>query len=319
MRLFLTSAYSDREPLATLRRYAACDSRRRHHTTDDPGSADAILFVENSHYFDDIYLGKVRGHSLTARYREKVLVYNEQDLPLGFLPGLYCSMPRTRFNSSRYRACSYILELNPFIEQAWARNPHPDLLFSFMGANRNSIRNSIFALRHKDAYVEDTTSYNMFVGPPELERKRKYAEVLSRSRFVLCPRGGGSSSYRLFETMQSGRVPVILSDDWEPPIGPAWAEFSLRVAESKATVLPTMLDALDDDVAAAMGRKARRAWEDWFAPDALFNTVAGYCTQLLEGRPWLEVIASRLPPRGFATRRAKDCVRPLLRACRKWA
>ena len=41
---------------------------------------------------------------------------------------------------------------------------------------------------------------------------------MDRSRFNLCPRGYGRSSYHLAETIQMGRVPVYLYDDtaWIP-------------------------------------------------------------------------------------------------------
>jgi hypothetical protein len=37
--------------------------------------------------------------------------------------------------------------------------------------------------------------------------KLRYAELLIASKFVLCPRGNGASSIRLFESMQLGICP----------------------------------------------------------------------------------------------------------------
>ena len=48
---------------------------------------------------------------------------------------------------------------------------------------------------------------------------------------MICPRGWGSSSIRLFEVMEMGRVPVIISDAWVNE-APKWADFSVRVSEA---------------------------------------------------------------------------------------
>ena len=56
------------------------------------------------------------------------------------------------------------------------------------------------------------------------------------------PRGLGVSSVRLFDTMRMARVPVILSDEWVEPIGPAWREFSLRIPERDFHCIPDLLE-----------------------------------------------------------------------------
>ena len=52
---------------------------------------------------------------------------------------------------------------------------------------------------------------------------------LDRSSFFV--RGAGTSSIRLFEMLEAGIAPVIISDDWIPPHGPRWDEFALRMPE----------------------------------------------------------------------------------------
>jgi len=92
------------------------------------------------------------------------------------------------------------------------------------------------------------------------------------SKFVLCPRGIATSSYRCYEAMALGRVPVILSDAWVPPAGPDWGEFALIVAEDRIADLPDILRAHEPHWR-AMGRAARAAWEEWFAPEIITYRV----------------------------------------------
>ena len=39
-----------------------------------------------------------------------------------------------------------------------------------------------------------------------------------------------------------GRVPVILSDAWVAPDGPAWEEFSIRIPERQLDEVPRLLE-----------------------------------------------------------------------------
>jgi hypothetical protein len=50
-------------------------------------------------------------------------------------------------------------------------------------------------------------------GSARKEFTTKYAEAIQDSQFVLCLAGNGPATYRYFETMEMGRVPVVLSDE----------------------------------------------------------------------------------------------------------
>jgi Exostosin family len=70
---------------------------------------------------------------------------------------------------------------------------------------------------------------------------RQFIGLCQRSKFVLCPRGVGVSSMRLFESMAMARSPVILSDEWVPLPTIPWEQFSIRVAESDWAKIPEIL------------------------------------------------------------------------------
>ena len=95
---------------------------------------------------------------------------------------------------------------------------------------------------------------------------RVYLDEITRSRFVICPRGQGTTSHRLFEVLQLGRVPVILADAWVPPQGPDWSACSIRIPERDLALLPGRI--LErEPMYAAMARAARETWEQWFSPE----------------------------------------------------
>src|SRR2546430_7005512 len=45
---------------------------------------------------------------------------------------------------------------------------------------------------------------------------------------------------------RSGRVPVIVSDDWVEPTGPNWDEFTIRVPEGAVADIPRLLESRED-------------------------------------------------------------------------
>jgi len=98
---------------------------------------------------------------------------------------------------------------------------------------------------------------------------------------VLCPRGKGPSSWRLFETMRVGRVPVVISDDWVPPPGIDWDSFVVRMPESDVQQIPSVLLGLESEWAERAGR-AQQAWENHLSYERVFGWIGARCTEVLE-------------------------------------
>jgi hypothetical protein len=86
-------------------------------------------------------------------------------------------------------------------------------------------------------------------------------------------------SHRLFEVMQLARVPVLISDDWVAPPGPAWGEFSLRIAESEVRSISKHL-ANREPAFLDMAMKARKAWEEFFAPQRRLSLMLDWLVLL---------------------------------------
>jgi hypothetical protein len=160
----------------------------------------------------------------------------------------------------------------------------------------------------REAYIEDTTALNMFGSYNEDHDlyQRRYIEVIKNSKFILCPRGLGTSSHRIFEAMELGRVPVIISDHWVAPEGPDWEKFSVRVRQKNITDVPELLEGMQRS-AEEMGFNARKAWEEWFSPEKMFDYCIEQCAALLKSNraskplrdlwqliPYLEIRMRRL-------------------------
>lgn len=286
MKVFLASSTRiarDNTSIPAFEKLAAQDRFRVHQLTDDATAADVILFVDCHQHHDDL-LKALRRHPLVLRYPSKILVYNERDHPWCVFPGIYVSMPASRFDKQRQKAFSYHTVEHRF---NLVRDSTPDLLYSFVGARSHKIRERVLSLQNPRGIVE-ASQVNFFDSAPSSEnleqqqrQKMRFVELFRRSKFVLCPRGMGTASFRLFEAMESGRVPVIISDEWMAPRGPDWESFSLRVLESQVENIPTLLQSCEARYP-EMALRARQAYEDWFAPDVVFHRLIENCAELLQ-------------------------------------
>jgi len=77
---------------------------------------------------------------------------------------------------------------------------------------------------------------------------------------------------RLFEAMSLGVAPVLISDRYVLPRGPAWDTFLVRIPERRARDVVAILRPLASQ-SAPRARLARAAWEEWFAPDVIFDRL----------------------------------------------
>lgn len=281
MKLHLTSAYDTHTGLDALLGVAPIDRVGTHELCADATLADAILFVENTQ-FEDLFFKQLLQHPLVKEFPDKVYMYNEMDRPWDVLPGLYCCLTQRHHDPARHRPFAYLYSPNPYVSNVYSANRETQYLFSFMGSMSHACRRPVMKLDHPDAYLRDTSDFNVWTsGTAEMEvRGREYASTLANSHFVLCPRGIGTSSIRLYETLEAGRVPVIISDQWAPPPETDWS-FAIQIEERRVRSIPGLLNALKSE-AAERGLAARQAWLDNYAPDTLFNTVGNSLASLIQ-------------------------------------
>ena len=206
------------------------------------------------------------------------MVYDERDRPWRSFPGVYVSARARGFDQWSQRTWAYLI-----FHDVAVRSSDPDLLFSFVGSNSAPCRKLLFELSHPSGLVEEVRDFMFWDerSPGYTTKRAHYQEVLMRSRFVLCPRGRGTSSMRLYETLAAGRVPVIISDDWVPPRGPDWEACSLRWPEGQIEGLLEVLEERDQDWS-AMRAAARREYAEYFAKDVAFHRLLDLYRELVE-------------------------------------
>lgn len=83
-----------------------------------------------------------------------------------------------------------------------------DIFCSFIGRITHPIRKTIVdKLTGKEGYYISTKNHSL----------KDFCHILARSKYVLCPRGYGKTSFRIMEALQYGAAPIYISDDFIIP------------------------------------------------------------------------------------------------------
>ena len=254
---------------------------------DDPAEAEVVIYTDSG---PKPYCLSIIHDSVFRDYAPKCFVFNEEDKPIPLVRGFYCSLP-SGWRAKGHAMSGFYLGVRAFAELGWPEAPR--LLASFAGSCCNHpIRQRLKAYATDDILVDDLSgsilpAFTSGSGD-EIDRLTEHFKSISRdSFFSLCPRGVGASSVRIFEVMQMGRCPVIISDEWSPPQGIAWEQFSLRIAEDDLPNLRAILLG-HRHRARVMGVIARQVWEEAFSERSALNTILAWSkAAMVAGRPSL--------------------------------
>jgi hypothetical protein len=232
--------------------------------------ADYIVFIEPPTHKFPAYGQVLSDNEIIRLHAERCFAYDWADGPAGFLPGVYPSLPRSRWDPVRVVSGGFLRPYNHAVLETAAvpdASLEPHLLMSFRGASSHPVRKRLLECSAilNDPGIEVSSSDGWF--DHSQEEKRAHASRILGAKFALCPRGVGPATFRIYEAMALGRAPVIVSDEWLPPAGPDWPSFSLVVEEARVAELPQIAREREADWV-EMGCRARAAWEAHFAHPA---------------------------------------------------
>ena len=146
-----------------------------------------------------------------------------------------------------------------------------DILCSFMGSvtaasDRTGVRSKI----HKVLQAKE----GFYFGKGD---STEFINITSRSIFALCPRGMGRTSFRLYEVMQLGAIPIYIWDDaeWLPYKDKLnWDEFSVSINIKDIEKLPELIDSYTSRAIKQKQEKAKELCREYF-------TLEGTCNQIV--------------------------------------
>ena len=147
------------------------------------------------------------------------------------------------------------------------------ILASFIGnINTHVIRQQMQrALLKKERIIVEFGNYK------EEGDKDRFNELMSNSIFALCPRGVGSTSFRLAEAMEYGCIPVYISDTFSLPFEKKinWDNIILKIKQTEINSLYKILTSKAENHHWLLARQQNIAkiYKEYFTMDACSATI----------------------------------------------
>lgn len=102
-----------------------------------------------------------------------------------------------------------------------------------------------------------------------------FINLTANSKFCLCPRGYGLNSFRLYEAMQLGSVPVVITNNfylpWKDELD--WSKFSVLVSEKQIPDLGDILAEYSEEQILFMQKEGKKLWKEYFSMDGLYKNI----------------------------------------------
>lgn len=144
-----------------------------------------------------------------------------------------------------------------------------DIFCSFVGTY---INNEKYACRiklydlyenDKEFYFTPRRSWERIVGE---DRLKEFCNITQRSIFTLCPRGYGLQSFRLYEAMQLGSIPVFVYDKPFFPFNDIldWKSFCVLIQEKEIPNLKNILQNISLDTRKKLLVNGEKIYNEYF-------------------------------------------------------
>lgn len=151
-----------------------------------------------------------------------------------------------------------------------------DILCSFVGAKTHKLRETLF-----NTFKDDTKFYfNMGNWEPSVPKYKEdeFKSITERSIFTLCPRGDGPTSFRLYESMQLGSIPVYVYDStkWIPYENEInWSDLCIFIHENEIPHIKEILENTPQERIDFMKGKINQVYDEYFS-------LKGMCNKIIE-------------------------------------
>jgi len=165
------------------------------------------------------------------------------------------------------------------IPESYIQTNEPQTIFcSFVGSNTHPVRQQMIdALKDDSLFYIQTDDWSWNINQTKQEM---FFNTIKKSKYTLCPRGYGAQSFRFYEALQLGSVPIYIHDDrkWQPYAEKLnWNEFSVSIHISEIDSLKDKLLSITDLDYQKMVSAGKRVYEDFFhirhIPEYVLNTL----------------------------------------------
>lgn len=181
---------------------------------------------------------------------------------------LICSGLEYKPKNKKDIFCSFVGSITQNIPNTWA------------GLSYNIRMNMLEILVNNPDYVLKPKIWS-----PEIKNERQdmFLDITSRSKFTLCPRGYGATSFRLYEAMQLESIPVYIYH--ETPHTPFsdeinWEDICILIEYKNISNIDKILKSITDDRYNYMLNKIKEIYPKYFTLDRMCVNIYNYIANI---------------------------------------
>jgi len=129
-------------------------------------------------------------------------------------------------------------------------------------------------LGNKKGVIIDQGSYK------DKRQANRFEHLMWNSIFALCPRGFGNTSFRLFEAMEMGAIPIYISDVFSLPFADKinWDEICIMVTPNEIPNLYKRLDCISDVQRFTYQKRIKEIYKQYFTMKNTCERMMSYIT-----------------------------------------
>lgn len=159
------------------------------------------------------------------------------------------------------------------VPEKYQKGQTKDIFCSFVGSITHPIRQQMVSLLTNNSKYY--LSYKQWTDKVNSEDLENFMDITSRSKFTLCPRGYGRNSFRMYEAMQLGSIPVYIYDeDWRAfKDSVNWDEFSVAIHVSQIEKIDTILSSISNDRVKQMSLCCVEYYKDIFSLESMSKKI----------------------------------------------
>lgn len=217
--------------------------------------------------------------SKARKYQKKLICLNNDDfggdynIPndvILFRTSLYASQRKT----NEYAFPVFIPDISKH-----SKGYSNSISIGFCGDSNRPVRKEALEVLKKGKLKLNHDEVFSFFQNPSVDKKigrERFLNNLQNNTFILCPRGCGNFSYRFYETMCFGRIPVFINTDCVLPFEdeinyreeiPFIEENELHLLNDKINEYCQKNNLLDKQ------KKCREIWENYFSPNGFLHNL----------------------------------------------
>lgn len=167
----------------------------------------------------------------------------------------------------RYKDTCYCIPLNCQLKPPTTTTKDKKIFASFVGTikGRHVIREKLADLlaSEEDYVISETVGYD------------KFMEIMEASTFSLCPRGYGQTSFRIYEALSVGSIPVYVYDEPLIPFADKFNfnEIGILVHESDIDSIDSILKSKSKNEIEILTSNGSRVFKEYFTYPGCYSQI----------------------------------------------